>query len=219
MRLELATNKQLKTIMNYDRECSANLMKKVVTEMLERGMLEKWVVYLSKPFFGNMKKGQVKLWLEDSDVIQLGYIGIWKALEKYEEGKSSFSTFSRYYIYSEWQNHFNKFNSQKRTMDRECFSLDMLVDDDGKTMNDFITISKNVEKAVLMKVHFESQMELLTPLQKSAILGYLQGYENKETAKELNVQRQSVDRAFHRAVEKMGGERISLRENCGMKGA
>lgn len=219
MKLELATNKQLITIMNYDRECPPSLMKLVIVEMLERGILESWVIRYSKKYFGYMKKGQVKMWLEDSDVIQLGYIGIWKALEKYKQGKSSFATFSECYMNTEWQNHLAKFNSQKRTTDREHVSSDVFINEDGDTLADLLPSRENVEKTVLMKVYFENQLNLLSPLQRTAVLGHLKGFQNQEIAKRLKKPRQSVDRAFQRAMEKMTGEKFSLKANCGVKGA
>lgn len=217
MNLQSATNHQLKVIMNYDRECPSHLIRIVVMEMLERGILKDFVLYHSKAFFGTLKSKQTKLWLEDTDIIQLGYIGIWKALDKYIEGKSSFSTFSQLYIKSEWQSHFAKFNSETRTMDREAISTELTVNDDGDTINEFIPSMENVEKTVLMKVYFESQMKLLSPLQRVAVIGHIKGYQNKEIAEWVNKPRQSVDRALKRAIEKMGGEAYTIKENCGMR--
>jgi RNA polymerase sigma factor (sigma-70 family) len=216
MNLSNASNHQLKVIMNFDRHCPKELLEKVVNEMLERGMLKDWVMYLSRPYFGRMKSREIKLWLEDLDIIQLGYIGIMKALDKFESGKSAFATFSEYFIKGEWQNHFTKFNSLKRTMDREHVSSDLVINEEGETLMEFLPSYENVEKYVLMKVHFENQLQLLTPLQKATVLGYMQGYQMKEIAAKQNVNRRSADRAFHVAVEKMGGEKISLKENCGM---
>jgi len=187
--------------------------------MLERNALKDFIMHLSKRYFGNVRSREIKLGLEDSDIIQLGYIGIWKAFDKYVVGKSAFATFSRYYIQTEWQNHFSKFKSLKRTGDRDSLSTDLEINEEGSTLGEIIPSYENVEKTVLMKVHFESQLSLLTPLQKNAVLGYIEGYEMREIAEMNHARRESVERAFHRAVEKMGGERISLRHNCGRKGA
>ena len=219
MNLSAATNQQLKIIMNYDRYCPKHLLKEVVHEMLNRGMLKNFAMYHSRRYFGIVRSRETKLGLEDSDIIQLGYIGILKALEKYEVGKSSFSAFSLYYMQAEWQGHMRKFNAEKRTMDRESVSTEVEINGEGETLREFLPSTDNVEKTVLMKMYFESQIEKLTKLQKTAIFGYIRGYDMKEIAKTLKQPRQSVERAFHRAVEKMGGERISLRDHCGVKGA
>ena len=212
-----ATNKQLITIMNYDRDCPIELLREVITEMINREILVNFIVYHSKRFFGSLADGQVKTWLEKSDIIQLGYIGILKALNKYQEGKSTFATFSQYYMNTEWQNHLRKFTSIKRTADREQVSMDVVVNEHGNTLEEFLPSMEDVEKTVLMKVYFETQLALLTPLQKTAVLGYLEGYEMKELGQILHVKRQSIERAFHRAVEKMGGENFSLKGNSGMR--
>jgi RNA polymerase sigma factor (sigma-70 family) len=213
----LATNQQLKTIMSYDIYCPPYLIKKVVAEMMDRQILNDFIMYHAKKMFGIVKTKQIKLGLEDSDIIQLGLIGIWKALDKYEVGKSSFSTFSTYHMRAEWQNYLRKFNAIKRTMDREGTSMETVIDGDVGTLEEVIPSSVNVEKTVLMKIHFENQLSTLSPLQRTAILGNLRGYQNKEVAKSLSVCRQSVDRAFKRAMEKMGAEEYSLKENCGAK--
>jgi RNA polymerase sigma factor (sigma-70 family) len=219
MNLSKATNHQLKVIMNYDRHCPSELLTLVIHEMLQRGILKDFVMYHAKRYFGSVRRREIKLGLEDSDMIQLGYIGIWKALEKYEEGKSSFSTFSQYYIRTEWGNHTRRFNSLKRTGERDYVSTDLEVNEEGNTVQDFIPSYENVEKTVLMKIYFEEQLKLLTPLQRAAVIGYIEGYDMRTIAEREQANKRSADRAFRTAMKKLGIEDFSLRENCGLKGA
>ncbi|MED4399805.1 sigma-70 family RNA polymerase sigma factor [Metabacillus fastidiosus] len=217
MNYSLATDEQLKNIIKYDIDCPPSLMKGIVLEMLDRGILNGYVVHIWNKRYGKQKNFKTSADFEFSDAIQLGLIGIWKATDKFKPGKSSFAKFAAYYIAVEWQNLARGQNAEKRTLDKELLSIDYEVNEEGQALQEFLPSYDNVERSVLMKMHFESQLKKLTKLQKVAILSYLKGYHNKETAKALNVTRQAVDNAFHRAVEKMGGERISLRENCGVK--
>lgn len=212
-----ASKQQLIAIMKYDHDCPTDLLKGVIEELIKRNALKAWLSQISRKFFGDMNKG-VKFWIEESDVIQMGYIGVFKALDKFIQGKSSFATFSRYYIYSEWQQHLEMFNRQKRTMDRESISYDMPVTEREGDLRDLIPSQLNVEKSVIMKLHFEEQLSSLTPLQRESVFGYMQGYGMKEIAVKIGKNRRSVERAFHRAIEKMGGEPISLIENRGVRG-
>lgn len=211
MDLKKATNKQLKVIMNYDNDVPRELLKQVVNEMVDRGMIEHFILYCAKLFWKRIAKNKTQLGLEVSDVIQLGYMGILKALDRYEPGNLSFASFSRFYIKGEWQSFIRKFNTEKRMSERHKTSIDRAINAEGDSFGAFIPSKVSVERNVILKVHFESQMDLLTPIQKLIVLKHLQGYTTKELSLVTGKTRQNVEKHFYNALKKLGVEDYSLR--------
>lgn len=196
MNYEAATDKQLITIVNYDREVPIELLEGVVMEMLHRNLWKNLIFHELRYYRTN---------LDDDEINQMGNIAIWKALKGFNN-KAAFSYLCRKAITNHMNNHFTIENAQKRKLNKAP-SLDA-----QDWLLDVIPSETNVEKYVLMKVHFESQLEKLTPLQREAVIGFKNGYGTADIAKRLGKTRQAVEKAFHRAVEKMGGERINLKQ-------
>lgn len=211
MNIQAATNKQLQIIMNYDNEISNNLLKQVIYEMIDRGLMKSFITYCSMTFWGKHNKNKYILGLELADIIQLGYVGLLKALNRFNPGKMSFATFSRYYIKAEWQSAIRKFNTEKRSSERNGISINQKINDEGTTICDLIPSTKNLEKKVLLKVHFESQLENLTPKQKFVIIKHLQGYQTKEIGLMIGSSRQNIEKHFYNALKIMGVNDYSVK--------
>jgi RNA polymerase sigma factor (sigma-70 family) len=204
--LSKATDKQLITITNYDRECPKELMEPVVMEMLNRRLF--------KNFIFNTLRGLKFHDMDDNDVEQIGNIAIWEAVNTYKPGKAAFASFAKVVLLHKVNDLFQKRKAVKRHITHFAFYLE-----DQEGIENIIPNETNVEKYVLHRIYFEQQIGKLTKLQKAAVLGYMKGYRLREIAKTLEVPRQSIERAFHRGVEKMGGEPFSIKDNSGMKGA
>lgn len=211
MNIKTATNKELQTIMNYDNGVSNDLLKRVIYEMIDRGLIKSFITYCSMMFWGKQSKNQNMLGLELCDIVQLGYVGLLKALDRFKPGSMSFATLSRYYIKSEWQNAIRKFNTEKRTGERNRMSMDHVINDEGTTIGEIIPSTKNIEKKVILKIHFESQLKILTSKQKYVVLNYMKGFQTKEIGEMMGSTRQNVEKHLYNALKKMGVDDYSIK--------
>ena len=200
--LSNATDKQLMTIFQYDRDCSKELLEPVILEMMKRHLFKPTILHVTK----NMKFHD----LDYDDMEQIGHIAIWKALKKYKVGESAFSTYCRYDILGAFSGLLKKTLAERRTADRYAITLETPTTE-GITIQDVIPCSTNVEKTVIRKMMIEDKMDGLSTLQRQAVEYFVKGFDVKDMSKILGKSRQNIERAFHRAIEKMGGERINLK--------
>lgn len=108
-----------------------------------------------------------------------------------DEKTGKFSTFAYKCIENELRRKFNYENRQKRKTNKLCSSYDELIGYDTSKLN-LISSNENLEKNMIMKLNFESEMDVLTNRQRNILLMYGQGYTLREIGKVFNISFQAV---------------------------
>lgn len=136
-------------------------------------------------------------YINDEDIVQCGMVGLCIAAEKWEESKSSFSTFAIICIRSAIQHEL-----RRRSKYQNDLSLDYEVDDgEGGTCSfgDFIVGDKDV---IYVGVNTDS----LTKREKQVLELFQTGLSYADIARKLGVSRQAVWKSM-RNIRIKNGER------------
>lgn len=138
-------------------------------------------------------------YLTDEDIIQCGMLGLCKAAEKWDEGKSKFSTFATSCIRHEIQYEF-----RKRAKHQGVLSLDYEIKD-GDTTCDFVTLGDCIvgdEDVPYFDIGID--VNKLKPREKQ-VFELLQGNMTySDIGRELGISRQAVW-SIARKLRKMRG--------------
>lgn len=145
------------------------------------------------------------------DIIQEGMIGIYKAIEDYDDSKkASFATFANLCVTRQIITAIKKANRKKHVPLNSYVSLNKLISDEGN--NSLIDILKkektvNPEKLVVsreQRKHIEKQVgKLLSSLELNVFFLYLEGLSYKDIADKLLINNKSVDNALQRIKKKL----------------
>lgn len=202
-----ATKSQLLNIFSNDKDCPTCLINGVVEELIKRDALRYFIIHIANKMFGKIGTFCIKTNMEPTDLIQLGYVGIWKAIKRFKSGKSSMKTFCYMHVKSEFTHLLDNLNSTKRKVYENMSSLDVPLENDGEeTIISLLPAKKNVEREVIRKMEYESKIDLLQGREKEVVLYYIQGYSLSEMSKSIYKKKNtaSLQKAFHRAMKKMG---------------
>ncbi|MCD7034325.1 sigma-70 family RNA polymerase sigma factor [Metabacillus sp. GX 13764] len=215
MRWELATDEQLWTIIQDDRDCPKELLEKVVEEGFARNLFDNLIKHLINKMFDRWSEQRQ---FHFQDLIQLGVIGVFHAIKNYQPGKGSFKTFAYMNIKSEFTHLLDKERSEKRKVYENICSIDVQRhDDNDETFKDsLIDIYANVEKQALSSVFWDEQFEKLGQREKEVLQYFAEGYTLSEMAKFYNLKTTvSLHRQLHRAFNKInpGREKINLKDS------
>lgn len=124
-------------------------------------------------------------YIHDEDIIQCGMLGLCKAADKWDEGKSQFSTFACHCILNEIRMEF-----RKRAKHQNILSLDYEVDsEDGErtSFGNLIVGDEDVEY-----VDFGIDLGLLTEREKIVYRLSYAGMNGVEIAQKLGISPQAV---------------------------
>lgn len=201
MDLSKATNDQLWTILSDDRDVPNHLIEELVVEGLRRKLFDPLVKHLITKLFGrwsNQRQYHI------SDLYQIGYVGLVRAMKKYEPGKCAFKTFAYINIKTEFDHQIEKLNTEKRKLDRNMVSLDKESNEKGRTFLHSLTDPyANPENFVINKIFWEENFRLLTKREKSILVLFADGYSMNAIAKVQHVSAPFIHRCFHKAVKKI----------------
>ncbi|MGM0378764.1 MAG: RNA polymerase sporulation sigma factor SigH [Bacillota bacterium] len=145
------------------------------------------------------------------DIIQEGMIGIYKAIEDYDDSKrASFATFANLCVTRQIITAIKRANRKKHVPLNSYVSLNKLISDEGN--NSLIDILEkeetiNPEKLVIsreQRKHIEKQVgKLLSSLELKVFFLYLEGLSYKDIADKLLINNKSVDNALQRIKNKL----------------
>lgn len=149
--------------------------------------------------------------LEENDLFQEGMIGLIEATNSYKDNKSSaFSSFANICIERQILKILSYANRKKHTYLNDSFSLDVSIDDKGRTLSDIIKGSIDpsikIEKDEEQKKLYDMVEKDLSDFEKSVFELKMLGLEYNEIANLLNKSYKSIDTALQRI-------RLKIRKN------
>lgn len=205
MNYSIATDKQLKTIVNYDKGCSPHLLRGVVTEMLKRNLLDDLIYHIAMKLYRNVEVRLSCMNMDLEDLLQIGYMEIIKAAHNFKPGKSSFKSFAYMCIWSKLTKLARDSMSDTRKGEERKLSLDSFNEEvDDKTYI-FLDTETNVERSVIRQMEWEEQMNKLLPRQREIIYYRLQGYSLRYLAlNKYKVSGNVIHQQYKKALKKMG---------------
>lgn len=150
-----------------------------------------------------------KIGLEYSDLFQEGMVGLSEAISSYKEHMDTkFASFANICIDRQLFTALSKASRKKHTYLNDSYSLDFSIEDDGKTMLDYVfdnssDPSLKLESEESKKILYDSLNNKLTNLEKKVFELKLKGFEYKEISKLLDKSYKSVDSALQRIRRKI----------------
>lgn len=190
-RFDLATNKQLMTILRFDNTIPTPLLDGLVNEALRRGLFDKPIISVINYIFKGINKG---LSMDFDDLMQIGRIGVCKAVSRFETGKCSFFTFAYLRIKSEICHELQRATAKKRGYNK-TLSTETEVGETATLMT-YLPDKVNVEEYVIRKVLLEERMKMLSKHQRAVVELRSQGYKFCEIAEILGKTSISADRSL-----------------------
>lgn len=138
---------------------------------------------------------------ELDDLIQEGMIGLYKAINSFDETKqASFKTFANLCITRQIQSAIRNANSKKNTMFNE-----ILDNSDGNF--DVVSNKENPEENFILNQNYENILQniksLLSKRELEILNVYLEGFSYEQIAEKLGVEKKSVDNALVRIRTKL----------------
>lgn len=215
MKWHLATDDQLLCITNHDKDCSLNLIKGVVTEMLHRGLFDNLIYWIFKRLLKADDLAK-QIWnMDTGDILSVGYCGLTNAINRWEPGKAVFKTFAYMNIRSEFVHLLESENAQKREIHKVTSSYDIPMDN-GEPF--YILLSDhrtNVEKEVIRQMEYENKMQLLSCEKRKILELFLDGYKFSEINKILYKYKKNgayVREQFYESLEQINIKHFVLDE-------
>ena len=124
------------------------------------------------------------------DYIQVGLIGLLKAIRKYDEAKAKFSTFASVCIKNELINFSNRSLKRNKKV-KIMYNTDLVSN-----------LSENAKYYYLDKEHlFEIEHALLTKEQKLILKRKLENHSNREIAEEIGCSKGSLKNKFRQIIK------------------
>ena len=124
------------------------------------------------------------------DYIQVGLIGLLKAIRKYDEAKAKFSTFASVCIKNELINFSNRSLKRNKKV-KIMYNTDLVSN-----------LSENAKYYYLDKEHlFEIEHGLLTKEQKLILKRKLENHSNREIAEEIGCSKGSLKNKFRQIIK------------------
>jgi RNA polymerase sigma factor (sigma-70 family) len=201
MRWELATDKQLRMIAQYDIDCSPSLLKGVAIEMIKRRLWDCIIMYAAKKIYFNVKETYTyKLQMTYEEFIHVAHIEILKVVEKFQPGRRNFKS----YVIMCLMTHFKKIIRDAEAMKRIANLRAEDVDGLEPKMQDKIFQSPvNVEKYVIDKITLEERLKPLSEVERKALYLSAMGYTQYEIAEMFGFKKTYGNVLLTRARNKM----------------
>jgi len=148
---------------------------------------------------------------EDEDLLQEGYIGLFKAVRTYDRKKSDrFYPFAKMCIENQLRTAVTASNRKKH------LPLNTSISMDGDESREFQSQEGNPEHIVLAKEKNADRAEMiearLSKLEKRVIILYLNGMSYTEIAKQIGKSPKSIDNAIQRIRKKLLDEDVEREE-------
>lgn len=155
--------------------------------------------------------------IEYEDLLQVAYIGLWKACQTYNFNKGKFQTYAINHI--KWTlipalshdfNHFKYPTSYNaNNIPEEEYQLASIDADIGvgesRTLHESIAAEddNSIESEVLHRTELEEVMKTLTERQQKIVELKLLDWTEAEIGKQLGVSKQAINKAFDSIIKKM----------------
>jgi RNA polymerase sigma factor (sigma-70 family) len=201
MRYELATNKQLMSIINHDKDLPTHLLSGLVEESIKRGLWDAIIIYAGKRAYHNVPYVLSNiLKIEKSDLFQIAYIEIVRIIDTFKPGIKSFKDYVIMCLIGKFHVIRDYATREKRSSDLKTEDIDDLPSLGQGTV---LTSPLNVEKYVINKITIEEVWDVLREIEQKAIKLYLIGYTQWELSEMLGLSRRSGQTILARAYAKL----------------
>lgn len=204
MNWSLATNKQLNVIITHEYDCSPELLRGAVLEMLNRGLFDRVISRVVHLITCNVRKTAQIHGYAIEDFLQLGRMEVLAAIEKFDPTKeNNFMSFLYMKVKNIVIQKMQYLEAQMRDNRLvESYNIEL---EDGTEVVEFINDNKtNVEKYVIDKLTVEQLLVRLNPHQRKIILYRMQGYKFEEISEMLGRgSMKSMSQAYRLGIKKM----------------
>ncbi len=165
-----------------------------------------------KNFVRSKTKSYFIMGAEKDDIIQEGFIGLYKAIRDYKpERKTSFKAFAELCITRQIITAIKTATRQKHFPLNSYISLNKPIydEDSDRTLFDVIAVSKVCDpEEIYMRMEFSKDLKekikkTLSPLESRVLAAYLEGLSYQEMAERLNRHVKSIDNALQRIKRKI----------------
>lgn len=183
MKIHLATNKQLESIVKHDPDIPPSLLGRVVEEMLSRNLFDPMINRCFQSVFGSIKRMEEVYKMDLEDFLQIGRTCVYEAIKNFVPGKGKvFSNFAFVAIKQKFCEIIRNLEREKRDQRNE---ISWSFIEDGLNLLDIMPSQINVEKYVINKLTVEKMLNKLSERQRQIVGLYLQGYVFEEIAEML----------------------------------
>ncbi len=200
MNLSKATNKQLMSILRHDHSIPNDLLKQVLEEAINRGLLKGYAIDNINKFFGDVRPFLQQFNITMDDLIQIAYMAILKASDTFKEGKAGFTTWIALPIRGALHTFTRDNKAEKRVA--ELVSINAPVHEE-LTLGDMLPSQISVEKQVIRKIRVEELLNKVDEQRREVVWLYMQGFTFGEIAKQMNISRQRVNFLYHQSIERI----------------
>jgi RNA polymerase sigma factor (sigma-70 family) len=212
MNLSKASDNQLSNIISHDIDCPTHLLSGVVTELLNRNLLEGLVNKCIMKRFRKIEIAVNVLGMPEEDIKQYCRMYFFTSIDKFIPGKSSFLFFAYMNTLGLLKDLETKVKAEKRKVYENIQSIDNERNENGESFVELFPASANVEREVIRKISLEEKMQLLNGLEKKTLILYTKGYSSKEIGEMLHKSRKVAARQINNALSKMCGRKTSISE-------
>jgi RNA polymerase sigma factor (sigma-70 family) len=197
MKWELATNQQLKTIIDNDKDIPTPLLSGVVLEMIQRNMWEQIIFYSARKAYRNYSYViENILRMDFEEFIQIAHIELLEVVKKFQPGMRTFKTYAIMCLIGKFTVLLQNATAKKRASNINTYNVDTIP-------SSVFQSTENVEKYVINKITIEEAWDVLRDIEKQAItLEYL-GYTKQELAVMLGFKARSGKTILSRAYAKL----------------
>lgn len=202
MKWHLATDKQLRTIIEDDREIPSLLLYQVLEEATKRDLYRPLIRYFVKKHFKGVDAAELITDTPFEDIKQLCYIEMFEAAKRFKPGKCSFISFWYRFVRTKFMDISKAAQTQKREVNR------LRADTTNKdTKEEYIQIvsDTNVEKTVVNKMYLDYLFQFVKPQQLEVLQLMRKGYRVVDVAEILGLNIKMIDKRFRDGKKRIVG--------------
>jgi len=205
MKWESATNQQLRTIAQFDPDCSPSLLEGLVVEMIKRRLWDGIILYAAKQTYYNVQDTyRNKLQMSYEEFIHVSHIHILKMVERFQPGRRNFKSYVIMCLISYFKHLRRDAEALKRKANLFTDDVDGL---DPKLQESMFQSPMNVEKYVIDKIMMEERLSTLREVERQALKLEVMGYTQYEIAELLGFKRTYGNvllKRVHRKLKRIG---------------
>jgi RNA polymerase sigma factor (sigma-70 family) len=201
MDYSLATDEQLKTIVQSDKDCPSSLLEGVAIEMIKRELWKGYIFYAAKQSFFDIKATILyTLQMSIEEFIHINHIEILNIAKKFQPGKISFKSYVILCLSTRCKQLKRDAEAVKRKANLYTEEVSTL---DPKLQDRIFRSPVNVEKYVIDKITLENYLSQLNEIERKALYLEAMGYTQFEIAEQLGYHKKTGGKLIRRTYEKL----------------
>jgi RNA polymerase sigma factor (sigma-70 family) len=197
MNWDIATNQQIKSIIEADGDCPPHLLQQALEEAVRRDLYAAYIYKVLTRHFGAVRFAEKVLRLPFEEIKHLCYIEAFEALKYYKPGQRAILGFWSRFIETKLRDVYRRQGAQKRTAEF------VYIDDDEEFVQ--IVDDPNIERKVVNRITIEELLNCLTTFERTIVLQRNKDYTFPEIGKQLGYSRQYIFNTYKKALAKMRG--------------